>query len=224
MSVLSDAARAMTAKAVALAPDGGLPGGKPDPLIAQPSRLIGQPVSRLDGPAKVRGAASFAAEFPLDEMVDAAVAFSTIAKGRIASIDTAAAQAAPGVVLVMTHGNAPPMKPTPLFMSDPKAAGPDNIPVMQDDRIHWNGQAIAVVLAATQEQADHAKSLLEVNYAPEAAVTAYAAAKSLHTEVAVFQGEPLKVEKGDAEKSLAAAARKVARLYRTPLSHASLQP
>ncbi len=48
----------------------------------------------------------------------------------------------------------------PVFMSAAKAAGGDDLPIMQDDRIHWNGQPIAVVLAETQEQADHAKSLI----------------------------------------------------------------
>ena len=67
----------------------------------------------------------------------------------------------------MTHRNAPRMKPPPLFMTAAKAAGGDNLPVMQDDRIHWNGQPIAVVLAETQEQADHAKSLIRVTYETE---------------------------------------------------------
>ena len=68
-------------------------------------------------------------------MVYAAVAFSTIAKGRIVAIDTAAAEAAPGVVLVMTYQNAPRLQAAPVFQSHPKAMGPDSLPVMQDDRV-----------------------------------------------------------------------------------------
>ena len=120
------------------------------------------------------GEAPFAAEFPIDGMVYAALAYSTIAKGRIATLDTSAAEAAPGVVLVMTHRNAPRMQPPPLFLTAAKAAGGDDLPVMQDDRIHWNGQPIAVVLAETQEQADHAKSLIRVTYEAEEALTAFA--------------------------------------------------
>ena len=86
--------------------------------------------------------------------------FSNVVKGRISRIDTAAAEAAPGVALVMTHLNAPRMADVPLFMTQPKAAGGIDLPIMQDDRIHWNGQPIAVVLAETQEQADHARSLI----------------------------------------------------------------
>ncbi len=51
----------------------------------------------------------------------------------------------------------------PLFLSGEKAAGGDDLPNMQDDRIHWNGQPMAVVLAETQEQADHAASLIRVS-------------------------------------------------------------
>ena len=71
-------------KAVALAPDNWIPGGKPDPLIRHKHGLIGAPVSRLDGPLKVAGKAPFAAEFPMEGMAYAALVFSTIARGRIA--------------------------------------------------------------------------------------------------------------------------------------------
>jgi xanthine dehydrogenase YagR molybdenum-binding subunit len=214
MSAISDVQAVMT-KAIETAPDSWIPGGEPDPLIKQSRGLIGSSISRLDGPLKVQGQAKFAAEFPIDGMVYAAVAFSTIAKGRITSINAESAQAAPGVVLVMTHENAPRMKPLPVFQSQPKAAGPDSLSVMQDNQIHWNGQATAVVLAQTQEQADHAKSLIQVTYASEPAMTEFARAKEHHTEVAQFQGQELKVEHGDAEKALAQAPRKVDQIYRT---------
>src|ERR1700744_3054283 len=113
MSVIKDAAQAVMKKAVALAPDSFIPGGHPDPLIHHKHGLIGAPVSRLDGPLKVSGKAKFAAEFPVDRMVYAAVLHSTIARGRIAALDTTIAEAAPGVVLVMTHENAPRLRPMP---------------------------------------------------------------------------------------------------------------
>ena len=78
----------------------------------------------------------------------------------------------------MTHRNAPRMKPMPAVHDQPKAAGGDDLPVMQDDRIHWNGQPIAVVLAETQEQADHAKSLIRATYEAEPATTSFAEAKA----------------------------------------------
>ncbi|MDM0108705.1 xanthine dehydrogenase family protein molybdopterin-binding subunit [Variovorax sp. J22R24] len=116
----------------------------------------------------------------------------------------------------MTHENAPHMKPMPLFMSKEKAAGGDELPVMQDDRIHWNGQPIAVVLAETAAQADHAKSLIRATYETEPATTAFSAAKAKGTKPGTFQGEPLKLEIGDAEAALRAAPYQVDVTYFTP--------
>jgi xanthine dehydrogenase YagR molybdenum-binding subunit len=212
---IKDAAQAVMKKAVQIAPDGWMPGGAPDPLIRQKHGLIGTPVSRLDGPQKVSGTARFAAEFPMEGMVYAALAYSTVARGRVNTLDTTAAEGAPGVVLVMTHQNAPRMKPAPAFMTNAKAASGDDLPIMQDDEIHWNGQPVAVVLAETQEQADYAQSLIHVAYKTEPAVTVFADAKA-DSEQGVFQGEPLRVEIGDAEAALAAAPHKVDVIYRTP--------
>ncbi|WP_345816503.1 xanthine dehydrogenase family protein molybdopterin-binding subunit [Paraburkholderia sp. PREW-6R] len=217
MSIIKDAVQAVLNKAIALAPDSFIPGGKPDPLIRREHGLIGASVSRLDGPLKVSGRATFAAEFPLEGMTYAALKYSSIARGRIVEIDTAAAEAAPGVVLVMTYRNAPRLNPLPPFMSQPKAAGGDDVPIMQDDQIHWNGQPVALVLAHTQEQADHAQSLIHVTYeAASDGVTSLAAAKANGSETGVFQGEPLKLEIKDAEAMLARAPYKIDVRYTTP--------
>ncbi|MBE7219740.1 MAG: xanthine dehydrogenase family protein molybdopterin-binding subunit, partial [Caulobacteraceae bacterium] len=203
-------------KAVALAPDSWLPGGKPDPLIREQHGHVGAPVSRVDGPLKVKGEARFAAEFPMENMAYAALLYSSVAKGTIAEIDTAAAEAAPGVALVMTYRNAPRLKATPGFGSDPKALGGDDIPVMQDDQVHWNGQPVALVLAETQEQADHAKTLIRVRYDAAPAVTTLAEAKEQGPEPGSFMGEPLKLEVGEAEDALAAAPHHIDVNYTTP--------
>ena len=223
MSLIQDAkvaakgaVQSVVSKAIQLAPDGWVPGSTPDPLISRKHGLIGAPISRIDGPLKVKGAARFAAEFPLEGMVYAALAHATIPKGRIASLDTAVAEGAPGVVLVMTYRNAPRMKPMPRFMTAAKAAGGDDLPVMQDDQIHWNGQPIALVLADTQEDADHAASLIRAAYEAEAATTSFAAARMKGTEPGMFQGEPLKLEIGDAEAAFTAAPVKVDETYSTP--------
>ena len=222
---MSTTENAIQSTPVELAPNAWLPGGRPDPISRRKHGLIGAPVSRIDGPLKVQGKATFAAEFPLERMVYAAVAFSTVPTGRIATCETREAEAAPGVVLVMTHKNAPRMQPMPLFMTLEKAAGGDNLPIMQDDRIHWNGQPVAVVLAETQEQADHARSLIRVTYEAAPAVTAFDAAKANGTETGVFQGEPLALAIGDAEAALAAAAVKVDAVYCTPRhSHNAIEP
>lgn len=212
---IKDAAQAVMKKAVQAAPDAWMPGSELDPLIRQKHGLIGTPVSRLDGPQKVSGAAQFAAEFPMDNMAYAALKYSTIAKGRIKELDTATAEAAPGVDLVMTYRNALRMKPAPPFMSSAKAAGGDDLPIMQDEEIHWNGQPIALVLAETQEQADYATSLIRVTYETEPAVTVFEDAKA-NAEVGIFQGQPLHVETGDAEASLKSAPHNIDVVYTTP--------
>src|SRR4051812_35033294 len=167
-SAVQGTMQAAMEKAVELAPDSLILGNKPDPLILHKHGHVGKPVSRLDGPLKVKGAARFAAEFPFDDLAYAALCYSSVAKGRIASIDSSAAEASPGVVLVMTHHNAPKMKVPPRFGSASKAAAGDDLPVMQDDKVHWNGQPVALVLAQSQEQADHAKSLIRIVYEEEA--------------------------------------------------------
>jgi xanthine dehydrogenase YagR molybdenum-binding subunit len=151
MSILSNAMEKLVQTAIGLAPESWLPGGKPDPLSTKHG-LIGATVSRLDGPLKVTGKARFAAEVPMEGLLYAALVHSTTARGGIRDLDMAAAEAAPGVVLVMTYKNAPRMKPPALFGTSPTAAGATNLPVMQDAEIRWNGQPVAVVLAETRSR------------------------------------------------------------------------
>jgi xanthine dehydrogenase YagR molybdenum-binding subunit len=196
-------------------PDALVPGTRPEGPRVQHGH-IGEPVSRLDGALKVCGQARFAAEVAMERMLYAAVVHSTIARGRVARLDTAAAEAAPGVALVMTHRNAPRMKAPEVFGEGDGVAG-SNLAVMQDDSIHWNGEAVAVVLAETQEQADHAAGLVSVTYAPESAVTDFAIARTRSRDPGQVLGEPTVIETGDAEKALAAAEHRVDRTYSTPL-------
>ena len=203
-------------EAVGLGPEEWGPGSAPDPLAGRKRGLVGAQVSRIDGPLKVRGAARFAAEVPMEGMVYASVVYSTIAKGRIAALDTSAAQDAPGVVLVMTHQNAPQLNPAPASLSAAKGFAGDDLPVMQDDRIHWNGQPIALVLADTHERADHAASLIRATYEPEEAITSFEAAVARGVEPGKFAGSPLTFQSGDAEAALAAAPYQVDLTYRTP--------
>ncbi len=186
-----------------------------DPLLRKHGSL-GQSVSRIEGPMKVQGKTRFAAEFPYDNISYAALAFSTVARGRITELDVGAAEAAPGVILVMTYKNAPRMKAPSLMMSSPTAAGASNLPVMQNDEIHWNGQPIALILAETQEQADYAASLVEAKYELLPAVTSFGEAKKTPRQLENLLGQPPYVEIGDAEAALAKAEVKVDLIYRTP--------
>ncbi len=74
---------------------------------------VGQPISRVDGRLKVTGDARYTADIRLEALVHAAIVYSTIANGRTVSIDTTAAENAPGVLAVLTHKNMPRMKALP---------------------------------------------------------------------------------------------------------------
>jgi xanthine dehydrogenase YagR molybdenum-binding subunit len=132
---------------------------------------IGTATSRVDGIAKVTGAAKYAAEFNVPGLLHASLVPSTITKGRITRIDAGAAKGIKGVLAVLTHDNRPPMADTDEAYKDEVA--PDGSPYrpLYDDRILFNGQPVALVVAETPEIARHAASLVTVDYATDAFVT-----------------------------------------------------
>src|SRR5438046_2101250 len=113
---------------------------------------IGTATSRIDGRAKVTGQAQYAGEFNVPDLAYASVVTSTIAKGRIARIDISAALAVEGVIDVLTHKNRPRMARTEKAYHD-DVAPDDGSPFrpLYDDRIKFNGQPIALVLAEEWE-------------------------------------------------------------------------
>ncbi|WP_298957472.1 xanthine dehydrogenase family protein molybdopterin-binding subunit [uncultured Methylobacterium sp.] len=197
-------------------PSGWLPGGTPDPLI-ESRAAIGRQASRRDGPLKAAGRARFAAEVAAERLCYAALVHSPIARGRITRLDTAAAEGAPGVILVLTHRTMPRIdSPALISMSDFSAVGNSDLPILQDDEIRYNGQVVALVVAETQEQADHAASLLAINYARAAASTRFEDAKAGARTPDSLLIERNHVSIGRAERELAAAAHRVDSVYRTP--------
>jgi xanthine dehydrogenase YagR molybdenum-binding subunit len=142
------------------------------------SPVVGQPVRRVDGPAKVTGRAAYTADVTLPHLAHAALVDATIPHGRITALDDAAAARAPGVIAVISHKNAPklpyrPMDPHPIV--DPDTG--EQLKVFQDDKVLFNGQPVAVVVAETREQAVAAARLVRLSYVAEAAITEFDAAK-----------------------------------------------
>lgn len=122
---------------------------------------IGQALSRVDGRAKVTGAAPYAAEAPAKNMAFAAVVQSTIAKGRILSIKTARAQSAPGVLAILTPLNMPKLvAPKSAFLGETRMP-------LSDMNIYYAGQHVAVVVADTPERARWAATLVDIRYSSE---------------------------------------------------------
>src|SRR6218665_606586 len=108
-------------------------------------RVLGKPMNRVDGRLKVTGAAKYAAEFNPTQVHHAYAVKSTIAKGRIASLDTGAAENAPGGRAVLTHRNMPKMKePKALQAAGGGIRNEERLP-LSDDVIHYGGQYIALV-------------------------------------------------------------------------------
>jgi xanthine dehydrogenase YagR molybdenum-binding subunit len=197
-------------KAVKLMPD------KPaDPLI-DAGGALGRPLARLDGPLKVAGAARFTAEVALANMAYATLVCSTIAKGRIKRIDALEAERAPGVLAVITHENAPKMKAPPRMFTDRKSASTSDLPVLRGKTVHWNGEPVAVVVAETQDQADHAASLVRIGYSTRRAELSFAALLPTARPPDDVLGEPAEVKVGDAEAALAEAPIRIDETYRTP--------
>jgi xanthine dehydrogenase YagR molybdenum-binding subunit len=110
--------------------------------------FIGRPVSRVDGRQKVTGAATYAAEFEVANLAHAAVVRSTVANGRIAAIDSATAERAPGVLAVLTHRNAPRLAYSPHKGAPDPAIG-ERLHVLQDDRVNHQGHPVALSLGSS---------------------------------------------------------------------------
>jgi xanthine dehydrogenase YagR molybdenum-binding subunit len=125
---------------------------------------IGTATSRVDGVAKVTGAAKYAADYNVSGLAHGSVVCSTIAKGRITRIDTNAARSVKGVLAVLTHDNRPPMADNDEAYKDDTAPSGTPFRPMYGDRIQFNGQPIALVVAERPEIARFAASLVQVEY------------------------------------------------------------
>jgi xanthine dehydrogenase YagR molybdenum-binding subunit len=132
---------------------------------------IGTATSRVDGLAKVTGAAKYAADYNVPGLAHGSVVCSTIAKGRITRLDTSAAKAVKGVLTVLTHDNRPPMPDNDQAYKDDVAPAGSPFRPLYDDRILFNGQPIALVVAETPEIARFAASLVRVEYDRQEHVT-----------------------------------------------------
>src|SRR5437868_3608843 len=176
---------------------------------------IGTATSRVDGRAKVTGAAQYAGEFNTPGLVYGSVVASTIPKGRIARIDTSRALAVEGVIEVLTHQNRPKMAGTDKAYKDdvaPEEGSPFR--PLYDDTVKFNGQPIAVVVAEEWEIARFAATLVRVEYEAEAYAT------DLHARIdkAFVVKKPDK-PRGDAAKAYAAAQVRHQAEYFIPIEH-----
>jgi len=130
-----------------------------------PVDRVGAPAGRVDGPLKVAGAARYPSDVTLPGLVHAALVRATITAGTITRIDTARAQAAPGVLAVITHENAPALAEAPMTQLGRSPQFP-----LTDNRVLYHRQPVAVVVARTREQATSAARLVELSYSESQAI------------------------------------------------------
>jgi xanthine dehydrogenase YagR molybdenum-binding subunit len=172
--------------------------------------VTGKPMDRVDGPLKVTGGAKYAAEFSVPGTVYGCLVQSTIAKGTVKSVDSREAEHVPGVLAVITYSNMPKIiEPTgpPSGVSHP----------LLDSNINYSGQNIALVIAQTFEQAEHAADLVKVEY--DAAKPIVDMEKNMD-QAFIYQRGRLKVAKrGDFDSAIASAPKKLDTVYRTPVEH-----
>ncbi|MBV9210401.1 MAG: xanthine dehydrogenase family protein molybdopterin-binding subunit [Acidobacteria bacterium] len=151
-------------------------------------------------------------------MAYAALVGSTIASGKIKSIETSGAEKSPGVLHVMTHENAPKLKPVMTNPAEGDAAG-RRVP-LQSPAVYYGGQYVALVVAETLEQARRAAELIRITYdeQPPAADMERERGKAQLPKGKVA-GKPADSTRGNPDAGLAAAAVRVDEIYRTPTEH-----
>jgi xanthine dehydrogenase YagR molybdenum-binding subunit len=180
-------------------------------------KSIGAPLDRIDGPLKVCGAARYSAEFTMPRMAHAVLVQSTVPNGRIARIDTAAAERSPGVVAVLTHRNAMRLPQGGKGAEQPPQGRV--LALLQDDQVHYNGQPVAVVVADTLEQALGAAATVRVEYQRTAAALDFDAAKPRAYSPGKVLGMDADSRHGDLQAGLAQAAVRKTLTYTTPMQH-----
>jgi xanthine dehydrogenase YagR molybdenum-binding subunit len=127
-------------------------------------KVVGLPLSRIDGPLKVTGTAGYAAEYFAPDMLQGYVVCSTVATGRITRIDTSEAEQIAGVVKIYTHENRPKAAKKDEKWKDEVALPGHPLRPLEDDRILFDGQPVALVVADSFEAARDAAALVRVEY------------------------------------------------------------
>lgn len=185
------------------------------------NKVMGTSVSRKDGHAKVTGTATYSAEHEVPGLVHGYVVTSTIANGQIRTINTREAERAPGVIAVFTPKNAPKVfKPSNDFMKSKIYEA--RLP-LSDDKVHYAGQILGLVVADTFERARHAAHLVKVEY--DAQTPIVEAKKAVFKEAPPQMGEEFKFVKGNFAAGMASAATKIEATYTTSTElHAPMEP
>ncbi|MDH2415081.1 xanthine dehydrogenase family protein molybdopterin-binding subunit [Nocardioides sp. CER19] len=178
----------------------------PAPIDA---KAMGTALPRVDGVEKVTGSAAYAVEHPVPRPLACWLVQSTIARGRVVSVDRSAALAHPGVLSVVDHTDAPRLAET------------DNgeLAILQDDRIGFRGQIVALVLAESSEAAREGARLVRVEQQEEPAEAELREDNATYRPEKVNPSMETDTETGDVDTALAGADVVLEQTYRTPYEH-----
>jgi xanthine dehydrogenase YagR molybdenum-binding subunit len=188
--------------------------------MATNTNILGPARNRVDGRAKVTGAAKYAVEFEVPKCAYAWPVESNIAKGKITVIDVRAAQSASGVLAVITHENAPKLNQEPAGKEESSIShgirNEERAP-FADNRVHYAGQYVALVVAQSIEQARQAARLVRVSYAPEQPLLTMDASLGRAKQPSKDHDENVQVKKGDVAAPLSdSSLTKIEQTYITP--------
>ena len=173
-------------------------------------RAIGRDLVRRDGVAKVRGTATYAYETPVERPAYAHPVQATVARGRVTAMDTAAAEALDGVLVVLTPSTAERLAST----EDRELA------VLQSDEVAFRGQVIGLVVAETSELARQAADSIGVTYAEQPHDSALSVDRpDLYAPEQVNAGHETDTDEGDVAAAMAAADVTVEQTYSTAMYH-----
>lgn len=181
--------------------------------------VLGQPLDRTDGLLKVTGQARYSADNPEAKLAHAVLVTSTIARGRVLSMDTARVQSMPGVLLVMTHETA---------MRLPNGGKPDASPpavrrltLLQTDEVRYSNEPVAVVVADTLERATDGARKLQASIKYEAATpnADYQSAKGSAYRPEKMMGRPIDTQRRDVAAGLRQGPTRLDVVYTTPNEH-----
>lgn len=186
------------------------------------TRASGTAHTRLEGRDKVTGAARYAGEIPFAELAHGWLVLSTIARGRIRSVESGPVLAMPGVLAVLHHGNAPRVNGD---YTNAFGTAEPILQVFQHDRVPHVGWPVALVVAETSEQAREAAETLVVQYEEEPHDIAFFSGRPGVRTPDGSLGTSTETQKGDLAAELAASSVVVDAEYTTPEEHHSpLEP
>jgi xanthine dehydrogenase YagR molybdenum-binding subunit len=184
---------------------------------------LGQEVLRKDGLKKVTGTASYTSDFRLPRMAYGALVQSTVPAGRIQSFDFSAVRASAGVVAIVTHTNAPRLKPPGSMATGGEFA--EKFFPLQDPEIFFWGQHIAVIVADSLERAEDAAAKVRVEYEKTPFEVNMEGNPAEVFDPKTAMGQKLQIARGDFAAGMNAAEVVVAETYRTPyFNHNPMEP